>query len=333
MTTRYDPQAKALLDQLTAYGAHTPSPTHPPSPAEIAAATRQAYRGAISLAGAPQVVFRVEDREIPGQDGSIPIRVYSPREAGDLLTLVYFHGGSFIAGDLETHDAPLRQLANESDCIIVAVAYRLAPEHPFPAALDDCYTATVWAAEHAAEFGGVAGRIAVGGDSAGGCLAAAVTLKARERRSPELVCQVLIYPDTDLTESTSSWHEFATANAPIITREGKLAAVSMYVPEGVDIKHPLVSPLYAEDLRGMPPALVITGECDPQRDEGEQYAARLKGDGVPITHTRYPGMIHGFFQMAGALDAGKRAIREVADYLKKARDVGLQSNTRVDNRF
>jgi len=309
------PQAQELLNQLNA---HTQPNADSLSPEEQLNAAREGYRASRVLAGTPEDIFKVEDRSISSVNGEIPLRLYVPNAEGNLPIVVYFHGGGFTAGDFDTHDTPLRALANRSGCLIVAVGYRLAPEHPFPAAPEDCYNATVWAAENAAQIGGNPNQIAVAGDSAGGDLAAVVTLMARDKNAPKLSYQVLIYPDTDLTESSASWTEFATTNSPIITREGKLAAISMYVPRDVDVKNPYVSPLYAESLTGLPPALIITAEFDPQRDEGEAYARNLKEAGVEVKHIRYDGMIHGFFQMAGVLAQGKEAIEEVANSLKNA---------------
>lgn len=308
-TGQLDPQAQALLNQMASADA---------TPPKTIEESRQGYRAVIPLAGEPESVNKVENREISGPAGKIPVRIYTPSSSKNLPILVYFHGGGFTAGDLDTHDTPLRALANRAGCIIVSVAYRLAPEHPFPAAPEDAYAATKWVAKHAQEIGGDPKRIAVGGDSAGGDLAAVVSLMARDRRGPAIMYQVLLYPDTDLTESTASWMEFADTNKPIITRDGKLASIAMYVPKDVDIKNPYVSPLYAQDLSKLPPAFVVTGEFDPQRDEGEAYAAKLKQAGVPVVSKRYNGMIHGFFQMAGVLDAGKQVIEETATALKAA---------------
>ena len=315
-TPQLDPQAQALLNQLAAMAAQAPTPASPLSPEEELAAARQAYRATIPLAGSPEAVFKVEDRQITGPEGNIAVRIYTPLNLNNLPILVYFHGGGFTSGDLDTHDTPLRALSNRVGCIIVSVAYRLAPEHPFPAAPEDCYAVTKWVAEHAEEIGGDKTRVAVGGDSAGGDLAAVVCLMASDRGGPAIVYQVLLYPDTDLTESSASWMEFANTNTPILTRDGKLASIAMYVPEGIDVKNPYVSPVYAQDLSSLPPALVVTGEFDPQRDEGEAYATQLKLAGVPVEATRYEGMIHGFFQMAGQLDTGKKVIEQTAAALR-----------------
>lgn len=313
MDAQLDPQAQALLEQM----AMAADVSDRVSPEEKLIAARESHRAVIPLAGEPEPVRNVYERQIPSESGNIPVRIYAPN-ADQAPVLIYFHGGSFMSGDLDTHDTPLRALANKVGCIIVAVAYRLAPEHPFPAAPEDCYTVTKWVAENADEIGADKTRLAVGGDSAGGDLAAVVCLMARDQGNPTIMYQVMLYPDTDLTESSASWMELADSNKPIITREGKLASIAMYVPEGVDVKHPYVSPLYAEDLSKLPPALIVTGEFDPQRDEGEAYAAKLEQAGVTVVSKRYKGMIHGFFQMAGVLDAGKELIEDTAAALTDA---------------
>ena len=314
---RLDPQAKALLEQMaTKNRAPTPRPI---SPAKEKAAARQAYRAMIPLAGSPEPVSKVENRQIPGPAGNISVRIYTPKgRSQELLPiLVYFHGGGFAIGDLDTHDTPLRALANRAGCLLVSVNYRLAPEHPFPAAPDDAYAATKWVAEHASEIGGDALRLAVGGDSAGGNLATVVALMARDRGGPKLVYQVLLYPNTDAAPSQPylSWSQ---NDGYILTKAVSQRVYEQYVPAGISRRNPYVSPLWAKDLKNLPPALVVTGEFDPLRDEGEAYAMRLKQASVPVVATRYPGMIHGFFQMAGKLDAGKKVINQTAAALRVA---------------
>lgn len=315
-TTQLDPQAKALLNQIAAEQAKAPALARPLSPVEQLAADRDGYRAVISLAGPPEPVNKVVDRQIPGPAVDIPVRIYTPGDGENLPVLVYFHGGGFTSGGLDTHDAPLRVLANRVGCIIVVVDYRLAPEHPFPAAPEDAYAATKWVAEHTAEIGGSA-RIAVGGDSAGGNLAAVVALMAHDRGGPALVYQVLIYPNTDATLSSAPWQELGTKGY-ILTTDGMASSFAQYLPQGTNKKNAYVSPLYAADVKNLPPALVITGECDPLRDEGEAYAKRLQEAGVPVESRRYEGMIHGFFQMAGVLDQGKKVIEETAASLCSA---------------
>lgn len=313
MARYLDPQAKALLDKMAADSA--------PAPKTIAEA-RAAYRAVIPLAGAPEETG-VEDRTIPGPAGALPVRLYTPRQAlpdGRFPVLVYFHGGAFTMGDLDTHDAPLRALANRADVLIVAVQYRLAPEHPFPAAPEDCYAATQWVAGHAAEIGGDSAHIAVGGDSAGGTLAAVVALMARDRGGPRLADQVLLYPNTDAAMGSRSWQELADATPAILGRDTMRQNFAAYLPGDADRNNPYVSPLKAIELAGLPPAFVVTGGYDPLQDEGAAYAGLLKEAGVAVEHAHYTGMIHGFFQMAGALDAGRQLIYETAARLRDGLD-------------
>lgn len=257
-------------------------------------------------------MLKVEERQIPGLVGNVPVRIYTPQGVGGLPVLVYFHGGGFITGDLNTCDTQLRALTNRVGSIIVAVGYRLAPKHQFPAAPDDAYAATKWVADHAKEIGGDATRIAIGGDSAGGNLAAVVTLMAHDRGGPALIYQVLLYPNTDATMSTASWKEF---DGYVLTRHGAASNYMQYLPSGTDRKNPYVSPLWAKDVKNLPPALVITAGFDPLRDEGEAYAAHLKQAGVPVVATRYDGMRHGFFNVVG-LD--QEVIEQIASALRTA---------------
>jgi len=305
LKTPADPQVKAVLDKMAAAGI-----AHPITVAEV----RKAYLYYPRLSGTPEHVFRVEDRQIPGPAGNILVRVYTPSSTSGLPVLVFFHGGAFVAGSLDTHDTPLRSVANRCQCIVVSVAYRLAPENKYPAAPEDAYAATKWVAEHGADIGGDPHRIAVGGDGAGGNLAAAVTLMAREQGGPHLIFQVLIYPMLDATIMKPSWW----TDTPIVSRESKNEMLGMYLPPTGNLRDPLVSPIFAENLKNLPPALVVIDEDDPMRDEGEEYAGRLKQDAVLVKVSRYPTMIHGFFLMAGDLDAGKKCIDETANALSSA---------------
>jgi acetyl esterase len=227
---------------------------------------------------------------------------------------VFFHGGGFVAGNLDTEDTPLRSVTNRCGCIIVSVAYRLAPEYPYPAAPDDAFAATTWVAEHALELGGDARRIAVGGDGAGGNLAAVVALMARDRSGPRLIYQVLIYPDVDAILRGSRY----LSNDPVVTPEARVANLGAYVPLLGNSEDPYISPIYAKSLSDLPPALLITDQDDPAWDEGKTYANRLRHARVPVQVSQYPNIIHGFFLMAGALDAGKKCIDEVAAALTEA---------------
>jgi len=295
-----DPQAQAMRDRAAAAGV---APLYTLSIEQARAADLAAIQAA---AGSGEAVHSVVNREIPGPGGVLPIRIYRPSD-DPLPTLVYFFGGGWTLGNLDTSDAICRTLANAVPCQVVAVGYRLAPEHKFPAAVDDCYAATQWVADS------FAGPIAVAGDSAGGNLAAVVSLLSRDRAVPELAAQVLIYPNTDHRSDTASMRE---NDDPALFNHRSVAWYwSHYLRSPEDGRDPLVSPLLASDLTGLPPALVITAEYDPLRDEGEAYAARLESSGVPVESTRYSGMPHGFVAMSGILDAGKHALTQIAAYL------------------
>jgi acetyl esterase len=307
-----DPEVRALLDQVAPPG--TPGLHELPIPlAELRQMIVPVFAG---LAGSPAPVARVENRSVPGPGGEIPVRVYTPEGEGPHPALVYFHGGGWVIGSLESHDGICRALARAVPCVVVSVDYRLAPEHPFPAAAEDSYAATRYVAGHAAAFAADPARLAVGGDSAGGNLSAVVTLMARARGGPRLVHQLLVYPVTDGAMDTPSYRE--NADGYFLTRDGMVWFWNHYVSDPAARANPHASPLRAPDLRGLPPALVMTAEFDPLRDEGEAYARRLEEAGVPVTLTRYDGMIHGFFGMAGALGRGRDAIDEAARALRAA---------------
>ena len=304
-----DPQAKAIIDQFAAVGG---AELHEMSVSQA----RELILGMAGLAGEPEPIARVENRMVPGPAGDIPIRVYTPVGTAPFPVLVYFHGGGWVIGNLDTHDGVCRSLANRVGCIVVSIDYRLAPEHPFPAAPEDCYAATRWIAEHAATLGADRGRIAVGGDSAGGNLAAVVALMARDRGGPKLVYQLLIYPATDADFETRSCRE--NAEGYFLTRADMIWFWNHYAPRDEDRRNPYAAPLRAASLGGLPPALVITAEFDPLRDEGEAYAARLRDEHVPVRLSRYDGMIHGFFQMGAVVDRGRAAVEEAARALGQA---------------
>jgi acetyl esterase len=303
-----DPQAKAFLDQLTAAGA-------PPLHALPVAEARQALRTLFST-GTPEPIHQMEDHRVPGPAGHIPVRMYVPQGKGSLPVLVYFHGGGWVLGDLETHDGTCRGLANAAKCMVIAVDYRLAPEHKFPAAPEDCYAVTKWVVLNAASFGGDPTRIAVGGDSAGGNLAAAVALMAADRGAPTLAYQLLIYPVTNYAFDTPSYRE--NADGYLLTRDSMQWFWGHYLANENDGQNAYASPMRARDCRRVPAALVITAEFDPLRDEGEAYAARLREASVPVDVKRYNGMIHGFFSLGQVLDQGKKAMADAAAGLRAA---------------
>ena len=258
-------------------------------------------------------LLRVENQTISAVNQSIPIRIYSDSKEENLPILIYYHGGGWVVGDLETHDGICRQLAKSSKILVVSVAYRLAPEHPYPIPLEDAYNALLWMKENGQSIGGNPQQIAVGGDSAGGNLAAAVALKARDEKGPAISYQALIYPVTDLSKlTTQSYQNFKEGF--FLTRDMMARYIDYYVA-ATHRKEAYVSPLLAEKLHNLPPALVITAGFDPLRDEGEQYGERLKAAGIPTTITRYKGTIHGFFGLEALGKAGVEAIQEVGDKL------------------
>ena len=284
-----DPTIQALLDGLN-------GPEAPELSDLSATDARALMAGLVALEGEPVPIDQVEDRTVPGPAGDIAVRVYRRHAEGPTPgILVWFHGGGWVIGDLDSGDATARRLADRSGAVVVSVDYRLAPEAPFPAGPDDCWAALVWVAEHGAELGGDPSRLAVGGDSAGGNLAALVALRARDEGGPELRHQLLVYPATDLTMS----HPSITENGQgyLLTTKAMDWFAGHYLPPGVDRAQPGVSPLFAEHA-GVAPATVITAELDPLRDEGEAYAAALGAAGVDVDLRRYDGMIHGFFSMA-----------------------------------
>ncbi|GIG59427.1 putative lipase/esterase [Longispora fulva] len=264
--------------------------------------------------GIGEPVHRVIDMTIPGPGGELPIRIYQPEGPGPFPTLTYFFGGGWTLGSIDTSDGICRSLANAADCMVVTIGYRLAPETKFPGAIEDCYAALRWIDAHAKEIDADPARLAVGGDSAGGNLAAAVTLLTRERGGPALVGQLLVYPNTDYFSDTPSLRE--NTDPWLFNQTSVSWYWNHYLTDPEQGRDPLASPLRAADHSGLPPALVITAEYDPIRDQGEQYAERLRHAGVATELTRYDGMVHGFFAMASTLDGGKRAMAQAAAQLR-----------------
>jgi len=302
-----DPQARFVLDQIAAQGGLELTDLSPVEARQMFEKMR------VPIPGEP--VARVENRTVPGPAGPIPVRVYASGPAATLAPgLAFFHGGGWVIGSLDTHDNLCRALANRTGAVVVSVDYRLAPEHRFPAAAEDCWAAASWLAEHGDEFGVDGTRLAVAGDSAGGNLAAAVALLARDRGAPRLRHQTLIYPVTDADFDTASYRD--NAEGYLLTRAGMQWFWDHYVPDAERRRDGYASPLRAEKLAGLPPALVITAEYDPLRDEGEAYAARLRDAGVPTTRTRYDGQIHGFVGLFELFDQGKAAVDEIATALR-----------------
>lgn len=304
---RLHPQVEAYRRERHAAGAR---PLHELSVAEA----RLAELAELEQAP-PEPVARVLERVLPGPGGEIRIRVYAPEAARALPVLTYFFGGGWVLGSLATVDPVCRRLANATPCAVVSVEYRRAPENPFPAGLEDCYAATCWVAEHGAELGLDSARVAVGGASAGGNLAAAVALLARERGGPALALQLLVYPPLDHRADSPL---LQPPNPLFFGPEDLAWCWSHYLAEPEDGDNALASPLRAHDLRGLPAALVITADLDPLRDQGERYGARLDGAGVPVELVRFEGAVHGFFSNADMFDAGAEAQALAASALRRA---------------
>ena len=263
----------------------------------------------------PEPVASIEDRSIPTMAGDLPLRIYTPAGDGPHPVLVFFHGGGWVVGNLDSHDATCQALTNAAGCLTIAVDYRLAPEHKFPAAADDCYEATKWAVLNAAAVGGDPQRVAVGGDSAGGNLAAAVALMAGDRGAPALCYQLLIYPVTNHAYDTESYRQ--NGDGYLLTKDSMTWFWDHYLAKHEDGQNPYASPLQAKYLNSPPPGLVITAGFDPLRDEGEAYGKRLQEAGADVKISRYDSTIHGFFSFF-QFDAQKKALAEAAAGLKAA---------------
>jgi acetyl esterase len=310
MTMPLHPQAQIMCDVVNAMG----------GPAASDDRLQEARDGLAVLtasgAGEPQPVAQVEDRTVPGPHGDIPVRIYRPVDVTGLPVLVWLHGGGWTIGSVECHDPITRAIANAAECVVLSVDYRLAPEHPFPAPLDDCWAALQWVAANASDFGGDPDRIAVGGDSAGGNLSAVCALLARDAGAPQLALQLLVYPVTDGARDTESYTTNGTGY--LLERSQMDWFYDCYLRDGVDSSDWRVSPLRVPSLEGVAPALVITAEFDPLRDEGEAYAKRLADAGVPVTLARYDGMIHAFFGLTATFDDAHDALAQSCDALRSA---------------
>ena len=308
-----DPQAQDVINLVIKSGRPAYHTLSPKDARQLFRETRPA-----STPTPPQI-GDVRDLMADGPGGPIPLRVYRPAGVATgtaLPVLVYFHGGGWVIGDLDTHDVQCRQLTAEAGVTVVAVDYRLAPEHKFPAAVDDAWAATRWVAAHGSDFGVDGRRIAVAGDSAGGNLAAVVSLLAREAGAPAIRLQVLVYPVTDVAAETKSYRDFA--DGYLLTRESMRWFKNHYLKSASEAEDWRVSPLRAMSLAGLPPALVVTAGFDPLRDEGAAYAARLTDAGGRVDYVCYGGMIHGFMPMGRLIETGNRAISHVAASLRQA---------------
>jgi acetyl esterase len=301
-----DPQIQVLLDKGTGVPA-----THT-LPVDVA---RAQYEARIALMVAPAEIAGVRERTIDGPGGPLRIRIYTPQGTGPFPLLVFFHGSGFVLCSLDTHDGMCRNLCDGGRCVVASVDYRFAPEHKFPAGINDCLCATRWAAAHAAELGADPTRIVVAGDSAGANMAAVTALRVRDERGPTLCGQMLLYPVTDYhTPGTPSYEENAEGYG--LTRETMKWFWAHYLKDESQSAHPHASPLRTRDLTNLPPALVITAEYDPLRDEGEFYAEKLRATGIPTALTRYDGVNHGFMFWVGVVDKAGVAMNEACEWLR-----------------
>ena len=299
---KLNPKARAIVDQIAALP-------------QLPTLTPVEARGRpVPLEAAPEAVGSVTARAIPGPGGPMAVRIYRPRDALR-AALVYFHGGGWVVGSLDSADGSCRALTNRSRCVVISIGYRLAPETKFPGPVEDAYAATRWVADNAADLRIDPTRVAVGGASAGGNLAAAAALTARERGGPKIAFQLLTVPVTELSSKAGSHREFAEGYG--------LSAADMewfgrhYVRTAADADDPHASVLRA-DLKGMPPAFVITAECDPLRDDGEAYADRLRTLGIAARYKRYPGMFHGFMSFPSVLPEAAQAFEDAGAALREA---------------
>ncbi len=306
-----DPAIKAVLDAMAAAGGPALDAL-PPAEARKVFDNMPLPRKQIEIAS-------VEDRTIPGPAGEIPVRVYQPHGGGVKPVLVYLHGGGWVIGSLDSYDATCRELAQGAGCVVVSVDYRLAPEHRYPAAPNDCFAALQWVAANAASLGADPKRLAVGGDSAGGNLSAVVALMARDKGGPAIRFQLLIYPVTDADFTTASYAQ--NANGYLLTTSAMKWFWAHYIPDEAKRREPYASPLRAKDLAGLPPAWVCTAEFDPLRDEGEAYAKRLQQAGVSTAFQRYDGLIHGFVSMGLVAPKAQAAIDDAVAALRKGLSV------------
>ncbi|HYW02919.1 MAG TPA: alpha/beta hydrolase [Gammaproteobacteria bacterium] len=305
-----DLQLQALMEQAAEDGV--------PDVADLSPEEARAfYREFAGATDAPVADVEIEDRRIPGPEGEIPVRVYRPREAGLRPLLLFYHGGGWVIGGLDEYHGVVSNLAAQSGCVTVSVDYRLAPEHRFPAAVEDSYAALEWAAAHAGELGADPARIALAGDSAGGNLTAVMALLARDRNGPTLSFQAMIYPATAAGSSQyDSYRKYGEGY--ILTARGMDYFWKHYMGEGAEITDYRAAPLLAEDLGGLPAALVMVAGFDPLHDEGLEYAQRLTEAGTHVMVTDYPTLSHGFITMSGVLDAGKLAVEQVAAAIRRA---------------
>ena len=310
-----DPQCRALIEAAAAGAAPFAGSDHIAVRSGYAATT-SAFRHATGD------LESVVDVEFPGPAGDIPIRIYRPQSehTSPAPCFIFYHGGGWAVGDLDTHDHMCRHLAHGSGVVVISVEYRLAPEHKFPAGLDDCVAAVHWVLDSAAELEIDPLRVAIGGDSAGGNLAASVTIALRDTGGPKLALQLLLYPAVDFTADNESLRENATGY--LLTRDALEMFTDLYLPDRATRSDPRASPLLCQSHAELPRAFVQTAEFDPLRDGGRAYAEALMAAGSPVVYKCYPGVIHGFARMGAKVDAGLTALDDACGVLRETFGLG-----------
>ena len=310
-----DPQIQQMLDLLESIGA-------PPLDQGTPEMARDGFRAMTVGMRQPDQVIPVgetQDVTVPGPAGDLRARVYRPEGfSGTAPTLLFIHGGGFVIGDVDTHDNQARALCRALDAVVLSTEYRLAPENPWPAAVEDCLAAVRWADKNIEQLGADPSRLVVGGDSAGGNLSAVVALALRDEDGPPLAAQLLIYPAVDMRDVPETYvSRVDNATGYLLTADDMRWFSAQYIPDGTDMADPRLSPLLAPSLKGLPPAVVATAEFDPLRDEGAAYATALEAAGVTVTHREYPGMIHGFFDMGVVSPGAAEAVEQICADLRE----------------
>lgn len=308
---------EGLAPEVKAFLAMVEKNPSPPLSMETYQAARRFIATQSKARPKSEFAGQIDDATVAGPGGAIPVRIYTPEDGRPLPVLFFYHGGAWIVGNLDMDDHVCRSLAARTPCIVVSVDYRLAPEHPFPAGLDDCYTVLEWAAGDGNIAQADPRRLAVSGGSAGANLATAVAMMSRDRKGPGLAFQLLFYPPTEMADyATGSFRDFS--DGFFLSKEDMETARNLYVPKEAERRNPYVSPLLAPDLAALPPALVITAGCDPLRDEGEAYAKRLERAGVPATYVCYEDMIHAFLYLFKRAGSTQKTVETAATLLKRA---------------
>ncbi|WP_162141642.1 alpha/beta hydrolase [Pedobacter heparinus] len=287
------------------------------SEAEKLQGERDGYRRIIPMAGVVEALYAIHDKYLDTDFGTIPVRIYRPNDKKPLPVLIYFHGGGYVSGGLDTHDQQLRYFSKHAGIIVIAVAYSLAPERKYPAAISDAYYTVKWVHENCAALHIDHKHIAIGGDSAGGLLSALLAMKLRDEKIIPIAFQLLLCPNLDLTMSSDSWKALGE-KAYILSARKQIDFYNWFLPSDIDRGNETVSPIFASDFSVLPPTMIVTAAADPLKDEGRLYMEKLQQARVPVMHKEYEGVVHGFYQLSGVIDKGKVALDDVCAALKAA---------------